>query len=292
MTTRFIARALAGALFACAGLASVASAQDGTETPGEAVPPPSGDAEPEQPEAPPPPPDLEQESLLEAQVEEELEREREEEGGDETEERQALPILPSVGGRPPRAAEHDPAANRPQQGSGRLPNDTPFLIPGDLRNQQNIGSPLPGQEPESAPPYLLAVSGGVTHWLAPGTATGLNFARIEERFEARLPELGGFLFGAGAAQIFNFNSQIAMEVGPRVGWGAYFCDERDVKCEGAVHIQPGIAFGFLGVQFDLHADLDVRLLLWRVLQVGITGGYSFIGGGNFLNLTGMVGVMF
>ncbi len=207
------------------------------------------------------------------------------------EEHEGPAILEHVGGRPPPAPpEHIQGEDEghPANSSPELPPDIAFVTPGDTRTRQGVLA-LPGQSPPPPLPYGISVAGGFTRALIGPMAT--DFARIEERFEVRLPELGGFLIGGGAAQFFDDQNYV-VELGPRVGYGVPFCDAGEVKCEGAVHVQPGVAFGFLGVQFDLNANLDLRLLIGRHFEVGITGSFSFIGGGNFLSLTGMLGAIF
>lgn len=245
------------------------------------------DLEREASEEPAPLPEIETVPLPEPEPEpDEVEPDHEERSA-----RPPLPILERVGGRPHRAEDGE---RRATAGTESAPPDVAFVVPmgpqgaaGDLRaNTSNLR--LPGQNTQPAPPYGISAAAGFTRQLA---MEPIDYVRVEERFEARIPGFSELRLGVGSAQMIN-SQYFVIEAGPRVGMGAYFCDTPEMKCEGIIDLQPGVAFGSFGVLFDLNASLDLRLQIERVFEVGVSGAFSFIGDGTFLSLGGMLGVTF
>lgn len=151
---------------------------------------------------------------------------------------------------------------------------------------------LPGQAATPPPLFELAAGGGLTWRLAnPGP---IHYLRLDQRFEARIPDLPDFFLGAGVAELFELGSlsRVIVEAGPRFGLRTTFCEIDLVRCEGVAHVQPGIAFGALGAHFDLQAGLDARFLFKRVFLLSAGGDISFIGSGVFVSAACRVGVAF
>jgi hypothetical protein len=153
------------------------------------------------------------------------------------------------------------------------------------------GFQLPAEEPAPPPLFGIAIGAGFSRLLA---NIAIDYVRLEQRFEARIPELTGFFVGAGVAELFDPTSldRFIIEVGPRAGFGASFCDDRLVRCDGVVLVQPGVAAGHLGVQFDFQAALEVRFLLLRLLELSAGGTFSFVGSATFVSLAGNIGLAF
>lgn len=156
------------------------------------------------------------------------------------------------------------------------PRDIAFETPGDLRSSQATATNRPGlrfdgQEPEEpTPPFVLAVGAGWARYLS---TVALDFFRIEERFEATIPDFPILRIGAGAAQMFNENGYL-VGGGVRLGLGTPFCDLGGVTCDGVAYVQPGFLAGLSGPRFDLDALLSVRINVERVFQLALEGGYS------------------
>lgn len=176
-----------------------------------------------------------------------------------------------------------------------VPRDIPFETPGDMRSSQGTAEhPQGGQiystDPEvPSPPFVLAAGAGFARFLA---ATPLDFFRIDERFEATIPDFATFRIGASATQMIGENGFL-VGGGVRLGLGVPLCDTGDVICDGVVYVQPGFMAGLTGPRFDLNALMSLRLNLFHVAQVAVEGGYSFIAdAGNLLFVTGSAGVLF
>ncbi len=209
---------------------------------------------------------------------------------------------------PDEPAEAEPPAERPQvlmrirggqvvrgdaepeeEESEPLPEDIPFVVPGDTRVGPTIGAPMRGPPPDEAPPpipFLVSAGAGFSRLLAGPQ----DYLRIEQMFIARIPQLSGFRVGVGIAELIG--PQIAFQGGPRVSMSAGFCHVDWIECEGTVHLQPGIFVGELFTNFDLHAALDLRFLFGRIIDVAATGGFSFVAGGVFIHVGGQVGIVF
>ncbi len=190
-----------------------------------------------------------------------------------------VPILERIG-PPPR---REPA-----------PRDVPFTVPSDAQDAriQGQGLELPPEEPPEPPIFGIAIGAGWTRQLS---NIAIDYVRLEQRFEARIPDFLGFFVGVGVAELFDLTSPgggFIIEVGPRAGFGAGFCDDRLVQCEGVVFIQPGIAAGDLGLQFDFQGALDLRFLFARLVELSGGAAISFIGGTSFITVSGNAGLRF
>lgn len=195
-------------------------------------------------------------------------------------------ILVRVGGRP---SDRLPGEEEDEEEEAALPDDVSFVVPGDLRTRDGAQGRLrlPGQTPPPPPLYSVAVGAGWSRMLA---AEAIDYLRLEQRFEARIDVAPEFRLGAGVAELIG--STVLVEIGPRVGFGASFCNEPDLTCEAVILVQPGIIAGENRTHFDLHATLDLRLLVARIFMPAITGGLSFFGGVTVVSLSGQVGLAF
>ena len=175
-----------------------------------------------------------------------------------------------------------------------LPADIAFEVPGDARSTNSTPEHRPGlelrdQEPdEPLPPFLLSATAGFARFLGPST---LDFVRIEEHFEWTIPEFPVLRIGVGASQSLS-GDRYVVGGGARIGMGVPFCHERRLTCEGAVFVQPGFLAGLTGLVFDLNASLTLRLVIGSAFVIEANGGYSFLGAGSLLHVTGGLGVVF
>lgn len=146
-------------------------------------------------------------------------------------------------------------------------------------------------EPEWKPsPFRISAGAGWSRLLA---VQPIDYARIEERFEARIPDFEALTVGVGLAQLVDLDGRFLFEGGARVAFGFFFCAESWVRCEGGIALQPGVIAGdSLGVQFDLHGALDMRFLLEERVEINLTGAYSLVGPTSLVHVTGLVGVVF
>jgi len=183
--------------------------------------------------------------------------------------------------RRPQILEHIGTGDHPEwedDEDAELPRDYAFEVPSDQRSNNN--TPENPQNPQlisvdeeqEVPPFHLGVGGGWARLLA---AVPLDFFRLEERFEARIPDFPELRLGGAAWQMIGDDSYV-VGGGLRVGMGVRICDGGGVVCEGLVYVQPGFAAGRTGTRFDLHAGLSLRLVLDRLGLVSIDGAYSLL----------------
>jgi hypothetical protein len=105
----------------------------------------------------------------------------------------------------------------------------------------------------------------------------LYFARFEQRIEYGGTDLGGIRLGLGVGELLNDRFAI-IEIGPRLGLGAFFCEEEIVRCEGVLTLQPGVAFGTnLGATFDVYAALEGRFTFFEWMEIGVGAAFSRFG---------------
>jgi len=115
--------------------------------------------------------------------------------------------LPEMTSEPeqPTILEHIGTGDHPEWESdddGELPHDISFETPGDPRSTvttpTSSGPGAHGTQPEEEPPpYVLAAGAGFAQYLTVGGS--LDFFRVEERFEATIPELSGIRLGLAAS---------------------------------------------------------------------------------------------
>lgn len=193
-------------------------------------------------------------------------------------------ILVRVGGRPAAPLPGDDEEAAPE--GEPLPDDVAFVVPGDMRRREGAQGrlQLPGQSPPPPPPFSVAAGAGFTRHLA---TEAIDYLRLEQRFEARIDEAPEFRFGVGVAELIG--PEVLVQAGPRVGFGATFCNEPDLACEAVILFQPGIIAGENRFDFDLTAMLDLRLLVGRIFLPSISGGFSFFGA-TMVSLAGHVGL--
>lgn len=223
-----------------------------------------------------------------------------------------LPALP-----PPTLDEAEPVVPAPPEGSQpqillhigpgdhpewetdadepELPRDIAFeIVPAsDHRLMTNmVGGQVYGVDPEEpVPPFVVTVGAGYARFLGP---VPVDFFRIEQRFEARVPGFETLRLGASAAQMIGENGYI-VGGGVRIGMAVSLCENGTaLLCEGVVIVQPGFLTGLIGTRFDLNASVSFRVIVERLVQLAIDGGYSlgFGGNGALLHLTGQAGFVF
>jgi len=213
------------------------------------------------------------------------------------------PAEPSPAPEPeaPQILAHIGTGDHPERAEeeGELPRDIGFDIPmggaspgQDPRQTTAMVAPsLSGVDPEEPPlPFVITVGAGFARLLA---MVPLDFFRLEERFEAAVPDFPTLRLGASLSQMFGPSGTI-VGGGARVGMGVTLCDERSLSCEGVLFAQPGFLAGLTGTRFDLNASLSLRLVVARLVQVAIDAGYSLQLGDNasLLHVTFQAGFVF
>lgn len=202
-----------------------------------------------------------------------------------------------------------------------LPPDVAFETPGDLRTSSATqgqlppilaGRPAPREDddeegdeealtaPWTPPPFLVAAGVGWTRLLF--TERPIDYVRFEQRFEARIPDFDAVKLGVGVAELYSNQAdveggapreRVMVEAGVRLGMGFFFCEASWVRCEGQITLQPGVIAGEpLGVQFDLHASLELRFLFANIVQASAGAAYSLVGTTSLIHVTGMFGLVF
>lgn len=198
-------------------------------------------------------------------------------------EEEAPQILMHIG-----SGDHPEWADEP---SGELPRDIGFEVPGDAR--QVTGGAVPGVNArEPLPPFVVTIGAGFARLLA---VTPIDFFRLEERFEATVPDFPTLRLGAAATQMFGDNDNYVVGGGARIGMGTTVCDDGGgLQCEGVIFVQPGFLSGQLGTRFDLNASLSLRVILERLFELAIDGGYSLQidGDASLFHVTGQAGFVF
>ena len=247
------------ALFVVLGSAAMARAQDGApEEPQHAEAPalPAPTLEEEEPLAPPEPTTAPEEEAPE--------------------------ILAHIGpGDHPEWDENE---------SGALPRDVSFEVPGDTRYASGASVGVDPQEP--LPPFVVAVGAGFARLLG---VVPIDYFRLEERFEATIPDFPTLRLGAAATQMFGSDGNYIVGGGARIGMGAVVCDDGGgLQCEGVIFVQPGFLTGQLGTRFDLNASLSFRLIVERLIELAVDGGYSLgiDGNASLFHVTGQAGFVF
>ena len=137
------------------------------------------------------------------------------------------------------------------------------------------------------PEWRVRAGGGV------GIATGgetLVWGRATQEVDVQPRELQFLEFGLAAAQ--TVGPATIVQAGVRSGAFAWFCDEGDVRCQGAIDLQAGVRAGGADVAFDLGANLDLRLLIGEVFEVSLRGGFFSVDLVSFVNATGQAGLAF
>ena len=169
------------------------------------------------------------------------------------------------------------------------PRDVAFEVPGDQRTSTESATVPTSAPPETpVPPFAIAAGVG---WARIDGAVPVDMVRIEQRFDARVPDFESLRLGVGVAEMFG--QELLVEAGVRAGLGTYFCSDSWVHCEIAATLQLGVAAGdALGVEFDLHGELELRFLLEHILELTAVGGYSLIGPRSLFHATGVVGIVF
>ena len=172
-----------------------------------------------------------------------------------------------------------------------LPRDVAFEVPGDARTQQQSGQiRLPSEDEQEPPPtFGVGLGAGFARLLG---AVPFDYLRLEQRFEARIPEFPALRVGAAVTEMIN-DQYYLVGGGARLGLGATWCDAGWVACEGVAIVQPGVMGGdILGVRFDLHAGLDLRFHFRGLLELSVSGGYSLLGETSLFHVGGEGAIVF
>lgn len=239
------------------------------------------------------------------------------------------PTLPDEPELPPPAEEaEEEGPNREvlfrmtrDEDDDPLPPDVAFETPGDLRTSSATQGQLPPilqgraaprdddddddddgltDAPWTPPAFVVAAGAGWTRLLI--AERPIDYVRFEQRFEARIPDFDAVKLGVGVAELYSNQAdveggtpreRVMIEAGVRVGMGFFFCEASWVRCEGQITLQPGVIAGEpLGVQFDLHAGLELRFLFENLVQVSAGAAYSLVGTTSLVHATGLIGIVF
>ena len=80
-----------------------------------------------------------------------------------------------------------------------------------------------------------------------------------------------------------------------MGGLAGFCEDRIVRCQGAIALQIGFLYGELAPAgaFDIAADVDIRFLFVNLIELYLRGGFFTAPGPNsFINVTAGMAIAF
>lgn len=116
------------------------------------------------------------------------------------------------------------------------------------------------------------------------------YARITQEAEWQPPSLEFVSFGIGAAE--SIGAQSLYQVGGRIGGYAWFCEDPVVRCQGAITLQLGAVFGAVGPDFDFSADVDLRFLFVKTVELHLRGGFFAVQMISFVNVTGGLAIAF
>lgn len=140
------------------------------------------------------------------------------------------------------------------------------------------------------PEFRIRAGGGIG---IPLGGTSVILGRATQEVEWQIPEAEFIFVGLGAAEIFG--SGVTVEAGARVGGLATFCEDRIVRCHGAITLQIGFLYGELAPAgaFDIAADVDVRFLFVNIFELFVRGGFFTAPGPNsFINVTAGLAIAF
>lgn len=180
---------------------------------------------------------------------------------------------------PERAATH----RRTRVTAQVFPETTPRQAdPGpDPEEEELVLPPLP--EPE----WRLRFGAGIG--LAT-SGTSSVAARLTEEWEWMPHEATPLLFGLTAGQIFGSDVIYGMG-GVRLGLYGHFCEDRIVRCTGAVALRGGVVATANSVTPDIGGDGDARFRFDGV-ELTIRLGFVVIGPVTYIDVLGMVGAAF
>jgi hypothetical protein len=186
-------------------------------------------------------------------------------------------IIPPPPRRPPSDEELE-AEEEAERMAEERDEDEPTVIDEDM-------DLVP--DPPDLPEWRLRAGAGV----ALPTAGEFGFAlRLTQDFEWQPRGAEPFLFGIGGSE--NLGAGLIGQAHARVGLHAWFCDERPVRCQGAVAVVGGAAFGLGNVGPDLAGEVDLRFLFWERLELHARGGFFTLGGVALINITGGLAIAF
>jgi hypothetical protein len=140
--------------------------------------------------------------------------------------------------------------------------------------------------PPPEPPWRLRLGVGATAGSAGSASISL---RLIQELEWMPPEVAPVLFALTGGEYFG--DVIAGLAGARIGLYGQFCDDRLVKCTGAVALRGGVITGGYGTNVDIGGDADGRFRFDGV-ELTVRLGFWVIQGVTFVDLVGMVGAAF
>ncbi|GAB5549452.1 MAG: hypothetical protein SangKO_092120 [Sandaracinaceae bacterium] len=179
-----------------------------------------------------------------------------------------------------------------EENARQVPRDVSFEVPGDARTGTGVGAEATAIDEERfGEPSEFAIGAGVS-WARLLTSVDIDFVRVEERFDWRIPDFGQMRLGLSASQSFAAN-QYLVGGGLRAGLGAYFCETRLVRCEIVAVVQPGVLAGdVLGARFDLHGSLEAHFDFDGVFGAWVEGGFSILGTESMFQVGGVAAILF
>jgi hypothetical protein len=181
--------------------------------------------------------------------------------------------------REPEPILRSPTARQPR--AGTPPN-------GD-RDVEEFEATLPATPP-ALPELRVRVGGGV---MLPTSGGTVPLARISQEVEWQPPSLEFISVGLGAAQSIGLLTLV--QVGARGAGLAWFCEDRVVRCQGAIAVQVGVLAGGYGLHFDLQADVDLRFLFAARVELFARGSFFSVYNAArdaFVSITGGAAIAF
>lgn len=142
-------------------------------------------------------------------------------------------------------------------------------------------------DPPDLPEWRLRAGAGVALPTAGEYGVAL---RLTQDAEWQPRGVEPFLFGIGGSE--NVANGVIGQAHARVGLHAWFCEEGPMRCQAAIAVIGGAAFGLGNVGPDVAGEVDMRLLFWETLELHVRGGFFTLGGVALIDITGGLGVAF
>lgn len=209
-------------------------------------------------------------------------------GGEEAQASQAPP--------PAEEPEHEPGllddADHPERAATHHRTRVTAQVFPETTPRQAEPEPDPEEEELALPPlpepeWRLRFGAGIGLATA---GTGTVAARLTEEWEWMPHEATPLLFGLTAGQIFGGDVIYGMG-GVRLGLYGHFCEDRIVRCTGAVALRGGVVATANSVTPDIGGDGDARFRFDGV-ELTIRLGFVVVGPVTYIDLLGMVGAAF
>lgn len=179
----------------------------------------------------------------------------------------------------PRTSDAELEAEEEGRRASEEPDGEPAIIDDDME--------LPPDAPD-LPQLRLRAGAGVALPTASEYGIGL---RLTQDFEWQPRDVAPFLVGIDGFEVVGSGGLLG-GAHLRVGLHAWICEARPVRCQAAIALIGGAAFGLGNVSADIAGEIDLRLLVWDRLEAHVRGGFFMLAGVPFIDITGGLGVAF